>query len=84
MGRYILRRGLQSIVLMWLATLISFTIYQLAPGGPLQFLDQDPRRSAVDVVRLKHLYGLGRPIAVQYIAWVAGEDWFAHVPGMAQ
>ena len=84
MGRYIIRRGLQSIVLVWLATLISFTIYQMAPGGPLQFLDQDPRRSAVDVARLKHLYGLDRSIPVQYVVWMAGEDWFARIPGMQQ
>ena len=82
MGPYIVRRGLQSVVLVWIATLISFSIYQLAPGGPLQFLDQDPRRSAVDIARLKHLYGLDRSIPVQYLAWIVGEDWFARVPGM--
>jgi len=84
MGHYVLRRGLQSVVLLWVATLISFSIYQLAPGGPLQFLDQDPRRSAVDVARLKHLYGLDRPIPMQYAAWIAGEDWYARVRGMAR
>ena len=83
MTRYIIRRGLQSIVLMWISTLIGFTIYQLAPGGPLQFLSSDPRRSAVDVARLEHLYGLDRPVLVQYVVWVAGEDWFTHVPGLA-
>ena len=82
MAHYIIRRGLQSIVLMWIATLIGFTVYQLAPGGPLQFLDDDPRRSVADIARLKHLYGLDRPIFVQYVTWMAGEDWFARVPGM--
>ena len=78
--RYIIRRGLQSFVLMWLSTLIAFTIYQLAPGGPLQFLDDDPRRSESDINRLERLYGIDRPIPVQYLAWLAGEDWFTRLP----
>jgi peptide/nickel transport system permease protein len=82
MAHYIVRRALQSFFLMWIATLIGFTIYQLAPGGPLQFLDNDPRRSEADIVRLKHLNGLDRPVGVQYVAWVAGEDWFSRIPFM--
>ncbi len=80
MARYIIRRGIQSVILLWVATLIGFTIYQLAPGGPLQFLDNDPRRSEADINRLQHLYGLDRPVIAQYVAWVAGEDWFRDVP----
>lgn len=78
--RYIIRRGLQSFFLIWIATLIAFTIYQLAPGGPLQFLDDDPQRSEADLNRLKHLYGLDRSVLVQYLAWLTGEDWFANLP----
>jgi peptide/nickel transport system permease protein len=75
MTRYIIRRGLQSLALMWIATLIAFSIYQLAPGGPLQFMDDDPRRTQADVERLVRLYGLDRSIPVQYIVWLTGEDW---------
>jgi peptide/nickel transport system permease protein len=78
--RYIIRRGLQSIFLVWLATLIGFSVYQLAPGGPLQFLEEDPRRTSDDYDRLNRLYGLDRPTLVQYLAWLAGEDWFAVLP----
>jgi peptide/nickel transport system permease protein len=81
MARYIIRRGIQSIFLLWLATLIGFTVYQLAPGGPLQFLDDDPQRTGDDAVRLAELYGLDQPIPVQYLAWLAGEDWFGLFPG---
>lgn len=75
MTRYIVRRGLQSLVLMWIATLIVFTIYQLAPGGPLGLMDPDPSRKPEDVARLERTYGLDRSIAVQYVAWALGEDW---------
>jgi peptide/nickel transport system permease protein len=78
MTRYIIRRALQSLALMWVATLIGFTVYQLAPGGPLQFMDDDPKRTQEDVVRLQRLYGLDRSVTVQYIAWAFGEDWLPH------
>jgi peptide/nickel transport system permease protein len=78
--RYIIRRGLQSLVIAWFATLIAFSIYQAAPGGPLQFMDDDPRRSEEDLNRLEYLYGIDRPVFAQYLAWFAGEDWFTRLP----
>ncbi len=78
--RYIIRRGLQSFFIVWVSTLIAFSIYQLAPGGPLQFLDDDPRRTEEDFSRLTKFYGLDRPVVVQYVAWLVGEDWFAYLP----
>jgi peptide/nickel transport system permease protein len=80
MTRYIIRRGIQSIFLVWLATLIGFSIYQAAPGGPLQFLEDDPKATSADSRRLARLYGIDRPILVQYIAWLAGEDWLPDNP----
>lgn len=73
--RYIIRRTIQSIILVWVSTLIGFTIYQMAPGGPLQFLNEDPRQDAGDIARMERLYGIDRSIPVQYIAWAFGEDW---------
>ena len=64
MTRYIIRRSLQSIVLLWISTLIGFTVYQLAPGGPLQFLDDDPKRAQADIDRLTRTYGLDRSVPV--------------------
>lgn len=84
MTRYIIRRSLQSLFLLWMTTLIAFSIYQLAPGGPLQFLDDDPRRSAADIARLQRLYGLDRPLLVQYLAWLVGEDWWSAWPAAAR
>ncbi|MEW5959886.1 MAG: ABC transporter permease [Chloroflexota bacterium] len=80
MTRYLIRRGLQSFFLLWLTTLIAFTIYQMAPGGPIQFLDDDPNATSADVNRLNRLYGLDRSTAVQYVVWLAGEDWLPQNP----
>ncbi len=75
LARYVIRRGIQSFFLVWLSTLIGFTIYQLAPGGPIQFLDDDPASTSADVNRLTRIYGLDRAVPVQYLVWLAGEDW---------
>jgi peptide/nickel transport system permease protein len=80
MTRYIVRRGIQSFFLLWLTTLITFTIYQAAPGGPIQFLDDDPTATSADSDRLERLYGLDRSVPVQYVAWLAGEDWLPEDP----
>jgi len=79
--RYLIRRGLESIVLVWLSTVIAFSVYQLAPGGPLQFLDNNPKRTAADFTRLTAFYGLNRPVLVQFLAWLTGDDWFSILPG---
>jgi peptide/nickel transport system permease protein len=80
MTRYIIRRSIQSFFLLWLSTLIGFSVYQAAPGGPLQFLEDDPNATAADANRLAQLYGLERSIPVQYIAWLTGEDWLPNNP----
>jgi len=77
MTRYLVRRAIQSFFLVWLSTVIGFTIYQAAPGGPLQFLDDDPTATSADTNRLVRLYGLDRPILAQYVVWLTGEDWLA-------
>ena len=75
MTRYIVRRSIQSFFLLILATIIGFTIYQMAPGGPIQFLDDDPTATSADFNRLARAYGLDRSIPRQYVAWLTGEDW---------
>jgi peptide/nickel transport system permease protein len=75
MTRYIVHRTIQNFFLLLLGTVIAFTIYQAAPGGPLQFLDDDPTSTSADTNRLVRAYGLDRSVPVQYIAWLAGEDW---------
>ncbi len=75
MTRYIINRALQNFFLLFLGSMIAFTIYQLAPGGPIQFLDNDPTATTADFNRLTRLYGIDRPYYSQYLAWLAGEDW---------
>ncbi len=75
MTRYIVRRGIQSVFLVWLSTIIVFSIYQMAPGGPLGLMEPDPSRQPEDVFRLERSYGIDRSVPVQYVSWAFGEDW---------
>ena len=75
MTRYIVHRSIQNFFLIILGSMIAFGIYQAAPGGPLQFLDDDPASTSADTNRLERSYGIDRSIPVQYITWFAGEDW---------
>ena len=52
-------------------TLISFTVIHLAPGGPVEVeTEMSLKTSAQARDNLKKLYGLDKPLHVQYIEWL--------------
>ncbi len=70
MFNYILRRVLTSIPLLIGITIISFTVIHLAPGEPTDMItDMNPEVSAESRQRLRELYGLDKPLYIQYINW---------------
>ncbi len=71
MWRYALRRFLQALILWVGVTILSFTIVHLAPGGPVQFME-DPRFSPEVRDQIEASFGLRDPIPVQYARWMAG------------
>jgi peptide/nickel transport system permease protein len=74
MATYILRRLLQTIVLLFLLSIILFTLVNVAPGGPLSaFGGRRIRPEKVEL--LKKQFGLDKPLPVQYLYWLAGNDW---------
>src|SRR5438045_7983127 len=78
MSAYLLRRLSQSLVLLIIVTMIAFGLMHLAPGGPLAVYTLNPSIRAEDIERLKHNFGLDRPIYVQYTKWAKGMlsgDW---------
>jgi peptide/nickel transport system permease protein len=68
-GRYLLRRLAQSLVLLWLVSIIGFAILHLAPGGPLAQFALTPGLTEADMQRLAHQMGLDRPWPMQYAEW---------------
>lgn len=71
MIRYILRRALGLIPVFFGITLISFFVIHLAPGKPTDLATSlNPKVSYEARVRLEKLYGLDKPIYIQYAEWV--------------
>ena len=52
-------------------TLISFFVIHLAPGKPTDLqTNLNPKVSHEARLRLEKLYGLDKPVAIQYISWL--------------
>lgn len=74
MSRYIIRRLIQAVPLLFFISIVLFLLMQ-ASGDPLATLGgrQPPR--AEDRERLKRQMGLDQPPLVQYFIWLVGNDW---------
>jgi peptide/nickel transport system permease protein len=83
MTSYLIRRGLQMIVVVLVATVAIFGLLNAVPGGPLSGLnlaaDAKNRYSAAEMARLEQMLGLNKPFYLAYLTWLAGEDWVDEV-----
>jgi peptide/nickel transport system permease protein len=68
MGRYIARRLLATVVVVWLVTLISFSIMDLVPGDPAVVM-AGVGASADQVQRIREQFGLDAPFVVRLSRW---------------
>jgi peptide/nickel transport system permease protein len=69
MGRYIIRRLLQAIPLLFFLSVFMFTLLHLLPGGPEQVLF-NPRLSAAGRAALRAHFGLDDPLPIQFVKWL--------------
>jgi peptide/nickel transport system permease protein len=67
MTAYLIRRFAFGVILVILASLISFTILKASPGDALAF--EDPTLSAEYKEQLKRSFGLDQPAWKQYLGW---------------
>lgn len=74
MSRYIIRRLLQSIPLLFIISVIIFLLAN-AMGDPLASFGGRRRIRSSDRERLTRQLGLDKPLAVQYVVWLIGNDW---------
>ncbi|MEV4922434.1 ABC transporter permease [Streptomyces roseoverticillatus] len=82
MGKYVIRRIGQMVVVLFGATLILFACLFVLPGDPVGSLGGDKARDPAVVEQLRERYGLDKPLAVQYGNYVTnlvkgdlGEDY---------
>ena len=68
---YIFKRLLMMVPMIFGITLITFTVIHLAPGGPVEVeTEMSLKASAQARDNLKKLYGLDKPLHVQYLDWL--------------
>jgi len=71
MTTYILRRLIQTLIMLAVLSYVCFTLMALMPGDPVELMIQsNPKMTTADVARLKSLYGLDQPSYVRYANWV--------------
>jgi len=70
MGRYVLQRVLQGILVLWAAWTLSFVLLQLLPGDAImiKFLDPSLGLDAEQIAQMRKLYGDGVPAWQQYFS----------------
>ena len=74
MTRYILRRLLQAIPLLFIISLVLFIMMQNM-GDPLATMGGRKVTRKEDRIRLARQLGLDKPIMLQYVYWLVGNDW---------
>jgi peptide/nickel transport system permease protein len=74
MTQYIIRRILQAIPLLILIAIFVFFLMKAA-GDPLAELALDPRRTPEDQAIMRARFGLDEPLPLQFVHWLAGDDW---------
>lgn len=87
MGRYVIRRLGQTVVVLFGATVILFVCLFVLPGNPVGSLGGDKARDPAVVKALEERYGLNDPLPVQYGNYVKnlaqgdlGEDYTQRRP----
>jgi len=68
---YIIRRLLQVIPVLLIASIITFSLMHLVPGDPVIMMLGDDA-TAEDIAHMRRIMGLDRPIPVQYVEWMGG------------
>jgi peptide/nickel transport system permease protein len=74
MARYIARRLLQAVPLLFLISLILFALMQTV-GDPVATMGGRQPLDDADRIRLRCQLGLDQPILTQYVFWLIGNDW---------
>src|SRR3989338_2497455 len=87
MRSYILKRLWIAVLLLLAMTFMTFLIMRATPGNFFDALKMNPQISPETVARYEHLYGLDKPLFMQYGHWLAnilrgefGYSFYYNVP----
>jgi len=72
MTRYIVRRLVESLVVLLIMSFVIYALIGLMPGDPIDLMiSGNPKLTPEDAARLRELYGLDRPIGERYLEWLS-------------
>jgi peptide/nickel transport system permease protein len=91
MTGYLIRRILQMMVVTLLVAVVTYILFNIAPGGPLTGLRQQQQRlQPADIARIRARYELDLYWPIRFSRWligvptgpivIGGREWFANVP----
>lgn len=69
MGKYAVRRLIQMVPVLFIVSIIVFSIIHLIPGDPAVII-AGSNATDEQLVALRHEYGLDQPIWTQYLIWL--------------
>jgi len=69
--RFLLIRGLQSLVVLTIMSFVIYSLIGLMPGDPIDLMiSANPNMTAADAAALRELYGLDLPVYERYWNWL--------------
>jgi len=68
--RFVLRKVVAACLTIAVIICANFFIFRMAPGDPVRMMFRDPRVSAENLELMKQKFGLDKPIAGQFVAYV--------------
>lgn len=69
---FLARRTVESALVLLAVSFVVYALIGLMPGDPIDLmLQSDPSLTSADVVRLKALQGLDRPLVERWLGWLA-------------
>ena len=76
MSAFLIRRLIQSAIVIVIMSFVVYGLIGLMPGDPIDIMiASDPRLTPADADRLKALYGLNLPIGERYWNWLTATIW---------
>jgi peptide/nickel transport system permease protein len=71
MVRYVTRRLIQAVPLLFVISILTFGIVEIAPGDAAQmYIDPDKGANPDYIAHVRESLGLNRPVYVRYAAWL--------------
>jgi peptide/nickel transport system permease protein len=70
MRQFLIRRLIQSALLLWVLMSFTFLLVRLTPGGPEAAFLEQPNIDKAEIERMRERFGLNDPLPVAYAKWL--------------